>query len=789
MNVSLNWLHQMVDINCEYKELVRKFNLKSAEISRLENLVVATNLTIGHVLTCVDHPSSDHLHVCEVDVLRETLQIICGAPNVAAGQKVIVALNGAVLAGDFVIKKAKIRGIESNGMICSLEELGIEKKFHGEEGIHVLSPEAQIGGDPVAHLLLDDTVMEIEITPNRSDLLSMIGVAYDTKALLGTSVHLKEVEINESDDENPSSVFTETKGCKSYYARVVKNVQIHESPDWLKARLIASGIRPINNVVDISNYVMMEYGQPLHTFDFDKISSKKIVVRDAHPGEKIKTLDGKIRILKIDDLVITDGIKPIALAGVMGGSDTEVSEETITILIESATFDSIRIRKTSKRLDLRSEASIRFERGLDSQRTKEACDRAAQLLSELAEGDVMKGVSFFDTHDKTPLKVSVSLQKIAKTTGREYAADEIKDVFSRLSLDYSFRDSEFTVEVPSRRLDIFGPQDLIEEIVRIHGYEHIPTTFPITPTAGALTWKQKQRRLVRSFLTSIGLDETNTYSLTTEEKATMFDIVPSKPIRLSNPMSEEKAYLRHSLLPAMLDVLTYNLSRKTDQVKIFEIGKNYQLGNEKEIVCGVLTGDYQVSLWQNKKDPVDFFVIKGILNALLEKLEIEHTSIEKPKTEIPFLHPGICATISAKGKKLGYFGKLHPKVEANLGLDNTYVFELDFEEMLQHGKPSIIMEQVPKHPSVSRDLAIIVDHQVLAKDIVEVISSAMKQSLQKVQIFDVYQGAGIPKDKKSIALNLVFQDDQKTFSTEEIDLFVLKILKFLQEKLGATLRA
>ncbi|MBU0997105.1 MAG: phenylalanine--tRNA ligase subunit beta [Firmicutes bacterium] len=788
MNVSLNWLKELVDINCSYPELVQKFNLKSAEISRLEKLVDASLLTTGYVLTCVDHPSSDHLHVCEVDVKNETLQIICGAPNVAAGQKVVVALVGATLPGDFSIKKAKIRGIESFGMICSLDELGIEKKYHNEDGIHVLGDEAQIGEDPLKHLFLDDSVMEIDITPNRSDLLSMIGVAYDTKALLNTSVHLNKVDISEINEDNPSSVFTETKGCKSYYARVVKNVKIHESPRWLKSRLIAAGVRPINNVVDISNYVMLEYGQPLHTFDFDKIETKKIVVKDASEKDVLVTLDGKKRILSPEDLIITDGEKIVALAGVMGGIETEVSEETSTILIESATFDPIRVRKTSKRLDLRSEASIRFERGLDPSRSKEACNRAAQMLKELAGGEITKGISFFDTHPHTPKVVNLSLSKVTRTTGREYTLDEIKDVFTRLSFEYSVHDGDFKVTVPSRRQDISGVQDLIEEIVRIHGYEHIPTSFPVTPTSGVLTRIQRLRRTVRSYLTSLGLDETNTYSLTTEEKATIFDLTQIPAIKLFNPMSEEKAYLRHSLLPSILDVLQYNLARKLDQVRLFELGRSYQIGHESEILSGVLSGDYQSTLWQGKKDPIDFFVVKGLLSGLLYHLSIENVEINKPSISIPFLHPGICAQIQLAGNSIGYFGKLHPEVEMKLGLPDTYVFELDFEAVSNYIVPEIIMSPIPKVPSVSRDIALLIEEHIPSDEIVKVIQSTMKASLQSVKIFDLYQGEKIQKGMKSIALNLVFQDNEKTFSTDEIDQFIARIVNRLNTTLGAELR-
>lgn len=789
MNISLNWLKELVDINVGSEDLVNYFNLQSAEVARLEKLVSASLLTIGHVLTCVDHPQSDHLHICDVDVATETLQIICGAPNVAAGQKVIVALDGAVLPGEFKIKKAKIRGVESNGMICSLEELGIEKRFHGEDGIHVLGNDAVIGKNPLEYLSLNDEVMELDITPNRSDLLSMMGVAYDVKALLNSKIHFPEFNFSESNEENPSQVFTETKGCKSYYARVVKNVTIKESPDWLKARLIASGIRPINNVVDISNYVMILFGQPLHTFDFDKIQSKKIVVRDAFVGEEIITLDGKKRILTEDDLVITENNRAIALAGVMGGADTEVTDETKTILIESATFDPIKIRKTSKRLDLRSEASIRFERGLDISRSLPACNAAAYLLKELASGTILKGVSYFDTHSYDKKKVGLTLKKVQNTTGYMYTTEEISDVFSRLSLKYSLSGEEYTVEIPTRRIDISKDQDLIEEIVRIHGYSHIPVTYPVTPTTGGLTIKQKLRREIRNTLTAFGLDEVISYTLVSQDKATMFDQTEKSLIHLYNPMSEDRGYLRHSLLPSLLDVLSYNISRKVENIQLFELGKGYTFESETEYLSGVLTGDFQDSLWQGNRQPVDFFILKGVVEALLQKLHIETYQIRKPETDVICLHPGMSATLTINGQTVGYLGRLHPETEMKLGLASTYVFELELEKLISNTKQDLIMKTIPKYPSVSRDIAIVVDKAVLAEDLHDAIMQIGKKFLSSVKLFDVYQGGFLDSSKKSIAFNLVFQDLEKTLSTEEVDQYVDRILKQLNIRFNAVLRA
>ncbi|MBU1144832.1 MAG: phenylalanine--tRNA ligase subunit beta [Firmicutes bacterium] len=789
MNISLNWLKELVDISVSSDALANKFNLMSSEVARLEKLVQATGLVIGHVLSCENHPNADKLHVCQVEVLNEVLQIICGADNVRQGLKVIVALDGAVLPGNFKIKKTKIRGVVSNGMICSLEELGIDKKYHQESGIHELPEDAPIGENPIEYMHLDDEVLELDLTPNRSDLLSMIGVAYDTKALLSSKVHFDEPDVSEESEKNPVAVFTETKGCKSYYARVIKNVTIKESPYWLKSRLIASGIRPINNIVDITNYVMLEYGQPLHAFDYDKIKTGKIVVRDAFDEEEMTTLDGKKRRLNSEDIVITDGEKVLALAGVMGGLDTEVVSTTSTILLESATFDPIKVRKTSKSQDLRSESSIRFERGLDPKRTAIAASRAAMLFKALADGKILKNVNYFDTHNYTELPIKLSLEQIRKVTGYAYKVMDLQDIFSRLSFEYQILGETFVVFIPSRRQDILTYQDLIEEVVRIFGYHAIPLSYPNTPTNGYLTLKQKLRRVIRNTLDDFGLDEVVTYSLVSKEKAVQFDLKKIPVIKLYNPMSEDKNHLRHSLLPSMLEVLSYNLSRKMENVHLFELGKGYLPSQEIELVSGVMTGLYHESLWQGKKESVDFYAMKGLLLALFEKVNIENILIAKPETDLPNMHPGICAEIIIGGKFVGFFGKLHPEMELNFNLPSTFVFELNLGLIVEASKQNIIMEPIAKYPSVSRDIAIVLDANTNASEIVSVVKEAGKKTLHSVKIFDVYQGDKIEKDKKSVAISLVFQDYTKTLSTEEIDQIVNRIVKQLELKLSATLRS
>jgi len=789
MNISLKWLKDYIDVNLDNVSLVEKLNLMSAEVARLEKLVDASKLTIGFVEESVKHPDADKLHICAVDTGTEKLQIICGAPNVAKGQKVIVALDGAVLPGNFKIRKAKIRNVESNGMICSLEELGIDRKYHQEDGIHVLPSDAPLGGDPLRYLHFDDHIIELDLTPNRADLMSHIGVAYDIKAITNGEVHIASPQVEEESDKNPVSVFTETAECMSYYARVIRNILIGPSPVWMQSRLIACGVRPINNVVDITNYVMLECGQPLHAFDYDKIGSNQIIVRNARKHETMVTLDGKTRALETTDIVITDGKRPIALAGVMGGAETEVDATTGTILLEAATFDPICVRKTSKRLDLRSESSQRFERGLDPARTRWAADRAAELFTKYCQGEVLKGINYFDVNTLGDRIVPVSLETIHKVTGYHYSINDIEDVFSRLSFKCHFSDGDFQVHVPSRRQDLRTYQDLIEEIVRIHGYYHIPLTLPKTVTLGKLSEVQKLRREVRQLLLAFGLDETVTYSLVNEKEAVMFDASKRDVVKILNPLSEEKACLRHSQIPSLLGVLVYNQARKFNDVSIFEIGKGYFADKETELLTCVMSGEYRPLPWQHETKTVDFYLLKGIVVSTLENLGIRDVSIEKSAQYLASMHPGICADILVGKNPVGFIGRLHPELEHTMGIKDVFVAEIELESVFRKAEKPIVMETISKYPPVSRDLALVVMKSLPAETLVQSIWKSGSSALREVEIFDIYEGEKIGRDAKSVALKLVFQDDQKTLSTEEVDKFVTKILKHVEKNHQATLRS
>ncbi|MFA5006063.1 MAG: phenylalanine--tRNA ligase subunit beta [Candidatus Izemoplasmatales bacterium] len=789
MRVSLNWLRELVDVPLEGTSLVKRFNLMSAEIESHEKLSTATGLVVGAVLTCADHPDSDHLHVTTVDIGGEVLQIVCGAKNVAAGQKVVVALEGAVLPGDFRIRRSKIRGVESNGMICSLDELGIDHKYHQEDGIHVLPDVAVPGTDPLKVLCFDDEVIELDLTPNRGDLLSMMGVAHDVAAMEDGRTVFAPPRIREDVEPNPVRVTVESPACRSYYARVIRGVKVGESPLWMKARLIAAGVRPISNVVDITNYVMLETGQPLHAFDLDKVGTNAIVVRTAGDAAVLRTLDGKERPLLPDDLVITDGIRPIALAGVMGGLDTEVDGETKDILLESAVFDGFRIRKTSKRLDLRSESSIRFERGLDPARTRLACDRAAELFAVLADGRVLSGVSFVETQSLVPSTVDLPLRKLASVTGRTYEAAEVADVWNRLGFAYDFKDGVFAVHVPTRRPDVRTDQDLIEEVVRISGYHLIPTSLHKAAFNGHLTEAQKRRRLIRNTLAALGLDEVVTYSLVAPATATAFDAGPRPVVRLLHPMSEERSTLRHSLVPSLLEVLEYNLKRKAENVRLFELGKGYALSGETELIAGALTGNCEESAWQGKNEPFDFFAVKGILEALFTALSVKDVLFVKPTIAPAALHPGVSAEIDAAENRIGVVGKLHPNLAAARDLPDVFVFELDLAALAAAAKPDLLMREIAKFPAVRRDVAVVVDRAVPASAILSSLRKAGGKTLSDATVFDVYEGDKVEDGKKSVALALSFQDYEKTLETAAIDALVQRLVKALANDVGAVLRS
>lgn len=789
MKISLNWLNDYLEKPVDKFDLEKKFNLMSQEVEGLYPLVEATNLVIGYVESCVQHENADKLKVCMVNIGDDVQQIICGAPNVDADQKVIVALPGAVLPGNFKIKKAKIRGIESNGMICSLAELGVQDFEKEEKGIYVLSQDAPVGECPLKYMGLDDWVLDLDLTANRPDLLSMRGVAYDVKAMTNIPMTLKKPVVKREASNHELNIFTETKDAPLYYGQVISNVKIKKSPYWLRSRLLAAGIRPISNVVDITNYVMLEYSQPLHAFDFDKIKSNTILVRKAHEGETIVTLDDVNRELLTSDLVITDGEKAIALAGVMGGAKTEVTDSTTTLLLESAVFDPVSVRKTSKRLALKSEASSRYEKGINYELTKEAMDYACQLFVELCDATISGEPSYYNQTEPFDQKIVLSLDKLNQVTGHTFNLDVVKDMLNRLSFDYKEKNGIFEVEVPSRRIGFESYQDIIEEIVRIYGYDKIGMTLPLTATEGKLTKKQAFRRLLRDHFTTLGFYETNTYSLTNLDVAQKYDLEETSLIQVMNPINTDREYLRHSNVPALCDVLVYNDARKMSDVNLFELGKCYTQEQEIELISGLMHGEYQVGLWQKKKTSVDFFLLKGVLENLFDALSITDYSFKRPEKDLPNLHPGISAKIYIEGVYAGWIGKLHPEEEKSLGVTDVFVFELKLDPIFNaYTGVSIEYQPISKYPSVSRDIAVVVEDKIDAETLIQTVKKMSSHSLKTVSVFDVYQGEHLPEGKKSIALSLLFENHEKTLETSEVDSMVKRIIAALEKEHNALLR-
>ncbi len=787
MKVSLNWLKELVDVNVSIEELADKFNIHSAEVENYYELCNATNLVVGYVIEKIPHPNADKLSVCQVDIGGEISQIVCGAPNVETGQKVVVSLPGAVLPGNFKIKKSVIRNVESNGMICSLSELGIDKKYHNEDGIHVLPSYTKIGKNAVEEMYLNDEVMELDLTPNRADLLSMMGLAYDTAAILNTKVHLNTPNVVEIEEENKVEIKIETPNCMSYNLRLIKEIIVKPSPLYIQSRLIAAGIRPINNVVDITNYVMIETGQPLHAFDYDLLNSNLITVRMAKEGELLKTLDKKERKLTINDILITNGKKGIALGGVMGGFDTEIKNTSKTILLESAIFDPYHIRKTSARLDLRSEASNRFERKVDPARTILALNMASELFSKYANGKILKGISVIDNTSKEEIKIDLSLEKINHYLGTSYSLDLVKETLNKLSFNYELKDTLFTISSPTRKQDIETYQDIIEEIGRIIGYDKLPLTLPKVVSQGKLSDYQLFRRNIKKTMTGLGLNEIISYSLINKEEVYDFVNEETNLIEVAMPMSKDRAVMTLTPINGLLDVVKYNLARKNKDLFFYELGKRYEIGHEKLLLAGALTGELSNTAWQGKKEIVDFYTVKGILESLFNKLGLAHLTFE-PMRDYKNLHPGQSAYIKDRTGIVGYIGKLHPEYETNNDLKDVFVFELDLLKMYTVKRPLKKVKTINKFPSIYRDIAIVVDNKITAKELTDVISKAGKRMLINIHVFDLYVGGNVGENKKSLAIRMEFSDLTKTLETTEVDNRIKEILGIIGKQFKAVLR-
>ena len=786
MKLSTNFLKDYIDIDVDVKQLAEDMTRVGNEYDSASNLINATKLVIGQITECEPHPDSDHLHLCKVNIGTEVLDIVCGAPNARTGLKVIVALDGAVLP-EKTIKKGMIRGQESNGMLCSIAELGLEHKFlkpEDSEGIAELGEDAEIGGDPIKYLQMDDGVIDFELTANRGDLLSILGMAYEVGAIYDKKVKDVDLKHKESGEDINKTFKTEvkTENCSKLLVKKVENVKIEESPIFIKNRLIASGIRPINNVVDISNYVMLELGQPLHFYDADKLGNK-LVVRMAEDGEKLTTLDNVERTLTSEDIVIADATHGVGLAGVMGGLETEVEPDTKNIIIESAIFDSVKVRKTSKKI-VRSEASNRFEKGLDPERTTMAIERACKLLEEYAGGTVVTGTVEYDKTNNKEKEIEITFKNINDVLGTIIPNEEILNVFRKLGFSYKVNGETIKVTVPTRRLDISIKEDLIEEVSRIYGVDNIEGKLPIVPMRKGSY--DKTQREIRNKMIALGLKETLTYVLINDKEVNGYTLDKFDPLKLLDPITEDRNTLRYSMIPSLYKVYEYNKAREQKDISIFEIGKGFykkgEVYGEDTKLCVLMSGKYSTGLNNNKT--VDFYVIKGIAEEVLDYLgysgRYSFMKQEMPKE----MHPGQSAMINVNGSNIGMIGKIHPSVTK----DDVYVLEINLDELFTKKVGKMKYKEFSKFPSINKDIALVVDKKSVSKDIEKVIKSAGGSLLTNIEVFDIYTGVGVGIDKKSIAYSLTFSDMKKTLTDEEINGLMDKIIDAVSKKCSAELR-
>lgn len=794
MDISLNWINRYVKVDdISAAEIAEKVTSVGLEVEGMHELAYGTKLVVGYVHTCEMHPDSDHLHVCQVEVAPgEITQIICGAPNVAAGQKVIVALPGCELLGG-TIKNSKIRGIESNGMICSLSELGIDQRFQTEEqkaGIEILAADAPIGIEALTYLGLKDSVLEIGLTPNRADCLAYKAFAYEVGAVLNRDVHFPKIT-KKGIPGSQIEVAIETDLCPFFGAKLVKGVKTKESPQWLKSLLMASGVKPINNVVDISNFVMLETGQPIHMYDYDKLQAKKFTVKTGLSG-KVKMLDDQeYDILPTDLIVSTDGGVG-CIAGVMGADSTKIDENTTNIVIEAATFDGATLRSTARRLNLLTDASNRFIKGaLDTKSSPMILERCANLLEELADAsEIYESVMINNANDRDRC-VTMSTNRVNELLGTKVTDDIVKDIFTRLQFAYTFENGVFQVNVPSYRNDITMEADLVEEVARMYGYDNIPSTLPTMPmTSGHLSPVQTRIREIRHLLADLGLHEAMTYTLTSPNALDDFGTFHhNDTIAIMSPLSEERSLVRKSLVPSLLQTVSYNQAHGNKDVMIFEMAKTYAWQEEIQNIAFALSGNYHETKWQGVNKNVDFYVAKGLVEQIFGLFGIDERRYTLVRSNNQALHPGRSADIMVGKEAIGYVGEIHPKMAKKYDVATTYVAQLNLTALMQMRVSKLKFASIPLYPSVTRDIALVLKEDVAVADMIKEIKKAGRSIVKKCNVFDVYHGEHVESGYKSVAIQITFQDDNKTLKDEEINVSMEAVLEAMKKQFNATLRA
>lgn len=807
MKLSMEWLNNYVDLGqidpVDFSEILSKTGL---EVEGIENIGEdLSHLVVGEVVECSPLEESDHLNLTKVNVGQvELVQIVCGAPNIAAGQKVIVALPGAVLPGGFEIKESKLRGFDSNGMICSLQELGfsdnvVPKKY--ANGIYVLPTDAPAGADVVDYLKLNDPVLELDLTPNRADAMSVRGAVYEVGAVLDREINFNpEVDFETIEGnamfESVSVEVADGSLSPHYQLRIIKNVTIQDSPAWMQMRLMKSGIRPTNNVVDVTNYFLLLYGQPMHTFDYDAVDSHRISVQEATEGDKFTTLDGTQRTLSSQDMLIVSEDTPIGLAGVMGGLDSEVTDSTTTVLLETARFNPERIRLTSKQFNLRSEASARYEKGINAATVEEAGDLAAGLIANLGGGQVVEGVAESKSEEVQNAEVTLNYLSIPNKLGIEMSREELEAIVTRLGFEAEYGEETFTVSVPPRRWDIKIEADMLEEIARIYGYENIPTTLPTgETTVGQLTKEQQLVRKTREISEGFGLNQVISYVLTSKEHAKLLASNDYPQVELLMPISEERAVLRQSIFPALMEIAQFNKARQNNDLAFYETGnvffgqgKNVQPIEEERFAI-LLSGVKQSSTWYGKSETYDFYDIKGMVEAYFDAVGV-HSEISYELTaKYAEMHPGRTAMIKVAGEEIGLVGQVHPTLAREYDLsDETFFMEMKMDAVLSNLQDMQIQSPIPRFPSSARDLALLVNDTTDHYELVSIIEDNGGEFLKSVELFDLYDGENIETGKKSLAYHLVFLNPQETMTDEVIDKAMTEISEALSKVEGLSIR-
>jgi phenylalanyl-tRNA synthetase beta chain len=800
MKISYRWLNQYLDLSSfKVEELVSKITIAGVEIEAVTKLASGTNLIIGFVKETKKHPDSDHLSVCQVDIGGSVTQIVCGAKNVAANQKVIVALPGSYLpAKDLTIAKTSIRGQESNGMICSLKELGVADDYltsAQKEGIEVLSSSAKVGdSNPLSFLGLDDIILELKPTPNRGDVYSLYSFALEVSAILDLPLIKKLDKIKLPPlSKSTYKVNSQTQLCPRFAIKGVNNIVIKPSPLWLVNLLQSSGIRAINNVVDIGNYVMLLTGQPLHMYDANKLAKKEFVVKD-NQTTKLLALDDKAYDIKTEDIVITSNSEVIGLAGIMGGKSTMVDINTKNLAIESASFKDVVIRKTSRRLDLVSDASTRFVRGIDYTRSLYALDLAASLLVELADAKAIEETTMIGEHNLAMLAIELPLAKVNKFLGTGLTLTDLENVFKRLKFEYKVNKDGLTVQVPTYRRDIKIVNDLIEEVIRLIGFDKLNATNPASSALAGYNEYQLQRKLIRNHLINNGINEALSYSLESRRELGDFAIISTnkniKTRKLLAPITEDREYLRASIIPSLLKAIHHNLNYSTKNVALFEISKIYLENGENEHLAIALTGALETTLWQ-KKPEVDFYAIKGLVISLLEMFGIEESryTIAAVEETNKYLHPGRSFYLQIGKQIFGIVGQVHPLMEKKYDIKQTMVAEIDLKYLLSLKTSKLKFVNPPQYPSITRDIALVIDRKVMANDLVKQIKKVGKAIVKSAEVFDVYQGSNLGENQKSVAISITYQDSTKTLSEDNVKLVHSEILYSLETMFKAKLRS